>query len=31
VGPKTAPYGMRQTWLHDPDGYQLCFQKAVNG
>lgn len=25
-GPKTAPYGMRQTWLSDPDGYQLCFQ-----
>ena len=25
-GPRTAPYGMRQTWLHDPDGYQLCFQ-----
>ena len=29
-GPRTAPYGMRQTWLHDPDGYQLCFQRAVN-
>jgi len=28
-GPSTAPYGMRQTWLHDPDGYQLCFQKPV--
>jgi len=25
-GPRTAPYGMRQAWLHDPDGYQLCFQ-----
>ena len=25
-GPETASYGMRQTWLHDPDGYQLCFQ-----
>ena len=28
-GPRTAPYGMRQTWLHDPDGYQLCFQTRV--
>lgn len=25
-GPKTAPYGMRQLWFSDPDGYQLCFQ-----
>lgn len=25
-GPRTAPYGMRQLWLRDPDGYQLCFQ-----
>lgn len=25
-GPKTAPYGMRQLWVSDPDGYQLCFQ-----
>lgn len=30
-GPATAPYGMRQTWLHDPDGYQLCFQRRVHG
>lgn len=29
-GPKTAPYGMRQTWLHDPDGYQLCFQRQAD-
>jgi glyoxylase I family protein len=28
-GPKTAPYGMRQAWLRDPDGYQLCFQTRV--
>ncbi len=24
--PKVAPYGMKQLWLTDPDGYQLCFQ-----
>ncbi len=24
--PKVAPYGMRQLYLHDPDGYGLCFQ-----
>jgi glyoxylase I family protein len=30
-GPKTAPYGMRQAWLRDPDGYQLCFQSAADG
>ncbi|MDP3738586.1 MAG: VOC family protein [Hyphomonadaceae bacterium] len=24
--PKTAPYGMRQLYLRDPDGYELCFQ-----
>lgn len=28
-GPSTAAYGMRQVWLHDPDGYQLCFQARV--
>lgn len=28
-GPRDAPYGMRQLWLSDPDGYQLCFQAAV--
>lgn len=27
--PKTAPYGMRQLYLHDPDGYALCFQHPV--
>jgi uncharacterized glyoxalase superfamily protein PhnB len=24
--PKTAPYGMRQVFLSDPDGFGLCFQ-----
>src|SRR5262245_1047590 len=24
--PKTAPYGMKQLYLTDPDGYWLCFQ-----
>lgn len=24
--PKVAPYGMRQLYLTDPDGYCLCFQ-----
>jgi glyoxylase I family protein len=24
--PKIAPYGMNQLYLHDPDGYLLCFQ-----
>jgi glyoxylase I family protein len=24
--PKVAPYGMKQVWLHDPDGYGLCLQ-----
>jgi glyoxylase I family protein len=27
--PKTAHYGMRQLYLHDPDGYNLCFQWAA--
>ena len=27
--PKVAPYGMKQLYLHDPDGYNLCFQWAV--
>jgi hypothetical protein len=25
-GPRTASYGMRQLFLRDPDGYELCFQ-----
>jgi len=24
--PKVAPYGMRQLYVEDPDGYMLCFQ-----
>jgi uncharacterized glyoxalase superfamily protein PhnB len=24
--PKVAPYGMKQLWFTDPDGYGLCFQ-----
>jgi catechol 2,3-dioxygenase-like lactoylglutathione lyase family enzyme len=27
--PKDAPYGMRQLYLYDPDGYNLCFQQPV--
>jgi uncharacterized glyoxalase superfamily protein PhnB len=27
--PKAAPYGMKQLWVRDPDGYQLCFQARV--
>jgi catechol 2,3-dioxygenase-like lactoylglutathione lyase family enzyme len=24
--PQVAPYGMKQIYLHDPDGYGICFQ-----
>jgi glyoxylase I family protein len=24
--PKLAPYGMKQLYVRDPDGYNLCFQ-----
>ena len=24
--PKNAPYGMRQLYLKDPDGFGICFQ-----
>jgi glyoxylase I family protein len=24
--PKVAPYGMKQLYVRDPDGYNLCFQ-----
>lgn len=24
--PRVAPYGMKQLYLNDPDGYVLCFQ-----
>jgi len=27
--PMDAPYGMRQLYLNDPDGYNLCFQQPV--
>jgi len=27
--PKNAPYGMRQVFLRDPDGYGLVFQRSV--
>jgi glyoxylase I family protein len=27
--PKVAPYGMKQLYLTDPDGYLLCFQWRV--
>ncbi len=27
--PKIAPYGMKQLYVHDPDGYNLCFQCEV--
>jgi glyoxylase I family protein len=27
--PTVAPYGMKQLYLRDPDGYELCFQWPV--
>ena len=27
--PKVAPYGMKQLYLNDPDGYGICFQCPV--
>lgn len=27
--PKVAPYGMKQLYVKDPDGYALCFQWPV--
>ena len=29
--PANAPYGMRQLYLRDPDGYNICFQWPVDG
>ena len=29
--PKDAPYGMRQLYVDDPDGYVLCFQWPASG
>jgi catechol 2,3-dioxygenase-like lactoylglutathione lyase family enzyme len=28
--PRTAFYGMRQVYFHDPDGFQICLQRPVN-
>ena len=28
--PEVAHYGMKQLYLHDPDGYNLCFQWAAS-
>jgi catechol 2,3-dioxygenase-like lactoylglutathione lyase family enzyme len=28
--PTVAPYGMKQLYVTDPDGYYLCFQWEVN-
>ena len=27
--PKIAPYGMKQLYFQDPDGYAICFQCPV--
>ena len=27
--PKITPYGMKQLYVRDPDGYSLCFQCAA--
>lgn len=27
--PKVAPYGMKQLYVRDPDGYVLCFQSPA--
>lgn len=27
--PKTAPYGMKQLYVKDPDGFTVCFQWPV--
>ena len=29
--PTIAPYGMKQLFCHDPDGFVLCFQWKANG
>jgi glyoxylase I family protein len=28
--PSVAPYGMKQLYLRDPDGFGICFQWAAN-
>ncbi len=27
--PKVAPYGMKQLYVHDPDGFNICFQWRI--
>jgi hypothetical protein len=27
--PRVAPYGMKQLYVSDPDGYVICFQQPV--
>lgn len=29
--PENAPYGMRQLYMRDPDGYNICFQWPLEG
>jgi glyoxylase I family protein len=29
--PEVAPYGMKQLYVSDPDGFALCFQWATKG
>ena len=29
--PRVAPYGMKQLYLSDPDGYSVCFQWRAAG
>jgi hypothetical protein len=28
---RLRPYGMKQLYVRDPDGFGLCFQWKVNG
>ena len=28
--PRVAPYGMRQLYVTDPDGYSICFQSKAD-
>jgi len=28
--PKVAPYGMKQLYVEDPDGYVICFQSPAS-
>jgi len=29
--PQVAPYGMKQLYVRDPDGFGICFQWKANG